>query len=169
MSCVSICFISQSREEVQKSWKMLTITSGSRAVSSWGQAPEVSIIVHGHCEILIKSRYYWYLKLELKMHPVPNTSWIGKNIFLLKKNSRIEMPNRFEDNHLCWNKARRSPAFWAGLSELWSHFVRWGAGCPGVSVASVPAWVSWQYLLYSKLSFNSFLAHSDCYSLISHQ
>lgn len=95
----------------------------------WGQAPEVSIIVHGHCEILIKSRYYWYLKLELKMHPVPNTSWIGKNIFLLKKNSRIEMPNRFEDNHLCWNKARRSPAFWAGLSELWSHFVRWGAGC----------------------------------------
>ena len=45
--------------------------------------------------------------------------------FLLKKNSRIEMPNRFEDNHLCWNKARRSQAFWAGLSELWSHFVRW--------------------------------------------
>ena len=77
----------------------------------WGQAPEVSIIVHGHCAILIKSRYYWYLKLELKMHPVPNTSWIGKNNFLLKKNSRIEMPNRFEDNHLCWNKARRSPAF----------------------------------------------------------
>ena len=26
-----------------------------------------------------------------------------------KKTSRIEMPNRFEDNHLCWNKARRSP------------------------------------------------------------
>ena len=79
------------------------------------------------------------------------------------------MPNRFEDNHLCWNKARRSPAFWAGLSELWSHFVGWGAGCPGVSVASVPAWVSWQYLLYSKLSFNSFLAHSDCHNLINHQ
>ena len=45
--------------------------------------------------------------------------------------------------------------------ELGSHSL-------GVSSVASPG-ISWQYLLYSKLSFNSFLAHSDCYDLISHQ
>ena len=117
----------------------------------WRSGPEVSIIVRASSQ----SRYYWYLKPELKMHPASNTSWIGKNNFVLKKRP-VELKCQIDFKTIIFAGIRHGDH-----QELGSHSL-------GVSsVASLA--ISWQYLLYSKLSFNSFLAHSDCYDLISHQ